>query len=310
MYTVAISGSLAYDHIMDFPDLFRNHFLPDKLHNINVSFNIRDHAEHFGGTAGNIAYTLALLEEKAGIIATAGNDFSRYAEHLRAAGLDLESVHIVEDLATSFAYILTDRADNQISAFYPGAGARPYAADLPACTIAILAPGSLEDMRAFPEIFRKLQLPFFFDPGQAIPALSSDELRNGIEGAEAVFTNDYEFTLLCQRTGWNEADILNHAKTCVITMGAEGTRLLLRNGGFKIAGVPTDKLVDPTGAGDAFRAGYAKGYLAKLPAEQCIRLGSAAAVYAVESVGTQAHRFTMTEFRQRFESAYSEKCPV
>ncbi len=310
MASILVTGSLAYDHIMDFPDLFRNHFLPGNLHNINVSFNVKQHEEHFGGTGGNIAYTLALLGEKPAVVATAGNDFDKYAAHLQASGVDISMIHRSNDLATSFAYILTDQNDNQIAAFYPGAGAVPYNAPLPEARLAIIAPGCLDDMHLFPDVFKAQKTPFFFDPGQVIGALPVEDLRQGIENADVVFANDYEYNLICARTGWSPEEILNHSKTFAVTMGAEGTRLLSRDGGFRVPGLKVDDVLDPTGAGDAYRAGYAKGYIAGLGSDACIKLGSCAASYAIQCVGTQNHKFTMDEFRQRYEKGYSEKCPV
>ena len=310
MNSILVSGSLAYDHIMNFPDLFKNHFLPEKLHNINVSFNVGQHAQYFGGTAGNIAYTLALLGEKPAIIATAGNDFNTYEQHLIAAGVDLSLVKYDQNNPCSFAYILTDQADNQITAFYPGAGGNRYAGILPQAKLALVSPSCPPDMEAFPEIFKKQNTPVFFDPGQVIPALSRKGLQSGITNADVVFANDYEFSAMCNTTGWSEADMLEHGKTFVVTLGGQGTRVLSQNGGYKIPAVLVENPVDPTGAGDAYRAGYAKGFIAGLAVELCVKLGSCAAAYAVETLGTQNHHFTMQEFRARYQSAYSEKCPV
>lgn len=312
MAKVLVSGSLAYDHIMDFPDLFRNHFMPEKLHNINVSFNVNEHQEHFGGCAGNIAYTLALLKEEPAIIATAGKDFDRYLAHLKEVGIDTASIHIDPSRDTSFAYIVTDRGDNQIAAFHPGAGAKSYGDRVPFewAKLAVISPGCLEDMHMLPEIYRANKIPFFFDPGQVIVALSSDDLKNGIEGAEVVFGNDYELAMIAQKTGWQEADILKHAKTLVITLGEGGSRVITPNVEIKVAAASAKELRDPTGAGDAFRAGYAKGFLAGLPPEQCAKIASTAAVYDVEAVGTQDHTFTMGEFRRRYEETYHEPCPI
>ncbi len=312
MSKVLVSGSLAYDHIMAFPDLFRNHFMPEKLHNISVSFNVSEHREHFGGTAGNIAYTLALLGEKPTIIATAGKDFDRYAAHLKKVGIDTSSIHIDASRETSFAYIMTDRSDSQITAFYLGAGAKNYGDQVPfeQTTVAIVAPGCLEDVHALPEIYRTNKIPFFFDPGQVIPALSGDDLKNGITSAEVVFCNDYELAMITQKTGWQESDIVQHAKTLVVTLGADGSRILTSSGEIKVGAVPAREVLDPTGAGDAFRAGYAKGFLASLPPETCARIASTAAVYAVEIMGTQDHTFSMDEFKKRYEAAYSESFPI
>ena len=312
MSKILVSGSLAYDHIMDFPDLFRNHFMPDKLHNINVSFNITEHHEHFGGTAGNIAYTLALLGEEPCIIATVGNDFDRYAEHLKKSNVDTSSIHIDTSRETSFAYVVTDRGDNQIAAFHPGAGGKSYGDKVPFewAKLAIIAPGCLEDMHALPEIYRENKIPFFFDPGQVIVMLSSDDLKNGIEGAEVVFGNDYELAMIMQKTGWQEADILKHAKTLVVTLGEEGSRVITPNVEIRVNAVHAKENRDPTGAGDAYRSGYAKGFLAGLPPEKCAKLASVSAVYDVETVGTQDHHFTINEFKKRYEEAYSEPFPI
>jgi len=312
MSKVLVSGSLAYDHIMDFPDFFRNHFMPEKLHNINVSFNVSDHKERFGGTAGNIAFTLALLSEEATILSTAGRDFERYAEHLKSVGIDTASIHIDESRETSFAYVVTDRGDNQIAAFNPGAGAKSYRDRVPFewAKLAIIAPGCLEDMHAFPDIYRENKIPFFFDPGQVIAALSGDDLKNGIQGADVVFGNDYELTMIAQKTGWQEEDILEHAKTLVVTLGSEGSRVLTKNVELRVKAAKALENRDPTGAGDAYRAGYAKGYLAGLLPEVCAKMGSTSAVFAVESVGTQEHRFTMDEFKKRYEDTYSETLPI
>jgi adenosine kinase len=310
MHSVLVSGSVAYDHIMDFPGEFKDNFLPDKLHNINISFYIPGHQEHFGGTAGNIAYNLALLGEKATIVSTAGNDFARYRTHLEKMGVDLSLLQTGEDLPSAFAYILTDKKDNQISAFYPGANAKAYVSELPHARLAIMAPGNLGDMHAFPALHKKQGTPYFFDPGQVTPALPIEDLKSGIENSEVVFANDYEFSLICTRTGWDATEMLEHGKTFIITLGADGTRVLNASGGFRVPAIPDVSVVDPTGAGDAYRAGYAKGYLLGLSTEQCVQLGSCAAAYTVEAVGTQTHTYTLAEFRSRFSEAYKENCPM
>jgi adenosine kinase len=307
MSKILVSGSLAYDHIMDFPGLFKDSFMPDKLHNINVSFNIADHAEHFGGCAGNVAFSLAMLGEKPAIIGTVGNDFDRYAKHLQEAGIDTSSIHIDQDAVTSFAYVMTDKADNQIAAFHPGAGAIAYGEPaMEKDTLAIIGPGCLADMRAFPDVFRGNGVRFLFDPGQSINALSADDLRNGITNAEVVFTNDYEFALISSKTGWSEKDAVNEAKTLIITLGAEGTRIITKDGEEKVAAAPSDKVLDPTGAGDAYRAGYIKGMIAGLPSTVCAKLGSVVAAFAIESVGTQEHTFTLEDVKTRYQKSYNE----
>ena len=307
MSSILVSGSLAYDHIMNMPGLFKDYFLPDKLHNINVSFFVPDHAEHFGGTAGNIAYSLALLGEEPSIIATAGNDFEWYRTHLESVGLSTESIHIAKDQPTAFAYIVADTKNNQIAAFHPGAGGVPYGEWKPAQgSLAIIAPGCLDDMRAFPELYHGNGVSFCFDPGQVIPSLTADELRNSMTGAEVVFCNDYEFSLITTQTGWAEADVLKAAKALVITLGAEGSRVITREGETLVKAVSVREVKDPTGAGDAFRAGYMKGMTKGFAPAKCAQLGSTVAAYAVEHIGTQSHTFTIPDVKERHEAAYGE----
>lgn len=308
MSKILVSGSLAYDHIMDFPGLFKDHFLADKLHNINVSFNVPDHTEHFGGTAGNIAYNLMLLGEVPTVLATAGHDFSLYKTYLHEIGIETDNVAVIENAQTSFAYIITDENDNQIAAFHPGAGSVPYALDVPAGPddIAIISAGCIDDMRNFPDIFRGNGTRFLFDPAQSLNMLTADEVRNGIMDAYTVFGNDYELEMIRVKTGWGEKEILDVAKTLVVTLGAEGSRIITKEGETRIAAVQTKTPKDPTGAGDAYRAGYIKGMrMGKNPAE-CAKLGSTVAVYAVEHVGTQKHTFTLVDLKERYETAYGE----
>lgn len=307
MSQIYISGSLAYDHIMNMPGLFKDYFLADKLHNINVSFFVPDHAEHFGGTGGNIAYSLAHLDEKPSIIATAGNDFDRYKQHLTGAGIDAASIHIDAGKPTAFAYIVTDTSDNQIAAFHPGANGTSYGEWKPeGGSIAIIAPGCLDDMRAFPTLYRASGVRFCFDPGQVIPSLSGDELRDGMTDAEAVFCNDYEFSLIQKATGWDEAEVVKHAKTLIITLGGEGSRVISTNGETQVQAAKVNEAKDPTGAGDAYRAGYLKGVQLGWAPEKCAQLGSIVAAYCVEKAGTQGHSFTKEELVARYQGAYGE----
>lgn len=307
MSSIYVSGSLAYDHIMDMPGLFKDYFVPDKLHNINVSFFVPDHAEHFGGTAGNIAYNLALLGEKPSIIATAGNDFDWYKKHLEASGIDVSSIHISNDKPTAFAYIMTDKADNQIAAFHPGANGIPYGDWKPAGdSLAIIAPGCLDDMRVFPELYHGNGVRYCFDPGQVIPSLTADELRNGMNGAQAVFCNDYEFSQIKTATGWDEAEVVKHAKVLIITLGGEGARVITKDSETRVKAVKVNDVKDPTGAGDAYRAGYIKGLQLGWAPAKCAQFASTVAAYCVEKVGTQDHSFTKEELGARYQDTYGE----
>src|SRR3989344_6605534 len=310
MNRILVSGSLAYDRIMDFPGKFRDHFLPDKLHSISVGFSVSTPVEQFGGTAGNIAYTLSLLEEHPEIISSVGSGFAPFREHLLKCSIDLESVQTIEDIPTASAYTITDEDDNQISAFSGEACEKPYTKliDTKRYAHAIVSPGCIEDMVAIPRLCRESGVPFFYDPGQRIPALSKEQLELGVMGAEAVFANDYEINLIEKKTGLDEKGLLTRTKALVITYGIEGSRIVTNEGEKQVAATRVEHPIDPTCAGDAYRAGFLKGALTSLPLEVCGFLGSVAAAYAVEKYGTQKHSFTLPEFRARFEAAYGTKC--
>lgn len=307
MSHIFLSGSIAFDHIMDLPGLFKDYFLPEKLHNINISFVAPDHVEHFGGTAANVAYSLALLGEKAQIIATVGNDFERYQKHLQSAGISTETIHVDAEKKTAFAYIVTDRGDNQIAAFHPGASAVPYGDVKPGeGAIALISAGCLDDMRSLPDVYRGYGTRFLFDPGQCISALTADDLRNGMTDAAVVFVNDYELELIKIATSWAESDILKVAETLVVTLGGQGSRVLTKDGETRVQAVSAKEVVDPTGAGDAYRAGYLKGMMFGWAPPKCAQLGSAVAAYCVEQSGTQTHTFSITEIQERFATTYGE----
>ena len=309
MSHVVVSGSIAYDRIMDFDGLFSEHFVPEKLHTINLSFQIQKLSVGFGGTAANIAYNLALLGVPSDIIATAGEDFSKYHSHLLLSGISPTTIRLLEGEMTSSAYIFTDKADNQIAAFHMGAGAHEY--DTPVETdsrdIAIVAPGNIPDMKILPELYRKRGFPYLYDPAQSIPALSGDDLRAGMTGAKILFGSDYEFGLMAQKTGWIENAMLQYVPTLVITLGAEGSRIVTREGETRVKAAAAKSAADPTGAGDAYRAGFIKGILSGFPLEACGKLASTVAAYAVEAYSTQTHTFTPEELGERYKSAYGEK---
>lgn len=308
MLRVLVSGSIAYDRIMDFPGLFAEHFMPEKLHAINLSFLVERLSVQYGGTAGNIAYNLALLGEQADIIATAGKDFGSYRSHLLLSGVEADSVRVDESDMTSSAYVLTDKADNQIAAFHPGAGGKAY--DTPVATersaLAIIAPGCIADMKALPAHYRRQNLKFIYDPGQALTALNGEDLKDGINGASVLFGSDYEYELFKQKTSLSEAQILAQVPTIVVTYGAQGSDIVTKEGKQHVGACPAQALVDPTGAGDAFRAGFIKGMLLSAPYTTCAKIGSVAAVYVVEQYGTQTHRYTPEEFAHRFQKTYGE----
>ncbi len=308
MSRVLVSGSLAYDRIMNFAGLFREHFLADKLHNINVSFAVDTFSENFGGTAGNIAYNLALLGEPSTIIAHGGSDFERYANRLRSLQIDPASIHIDAEKPTSSAFIMTDQADNQIAAFSLGAGGNTYSPlpETKGFTCAIIGAGSAPDMQALPKHYRATGVQYFYDPGQQLPVLSGDDLRDGISGAAALYGNDYEINLIMQKTGWSETEIVEHAQMLVVTLGEKGSRIITTEKEVTVPAVSVANVVDPTGAGDAYRAGFIRGFLAGLSPDVCAKVASTVAAYAVETYGTQNHTFTEAHVKERYQKAYGE----
>ncbi|OLN28654.1 carbohydrate kinase, PfkB family [Desulfovibrio sp. DV] len=305
---ILVSGSLAYDRIMSFPGSFADHILPDKIHILNVCFLVEGLEEKFGGTAGNIAYCLRLLGETPTIVATAGKDFAAYEAWLRHCGLSLDGIRRVNSEFTAGAYITTDKSDNQITGFNPGAMKHraEYPVDDcdPADTFAVLAPGNLEDMQDFTRRYKAKGIPCMVDPGQNIPAFSGDQLTEMLTGATYLISNDYELQMIQNATGLTQAEIVARAGSVITTLGENGS--VIRQGASEIVipPCPVADVKDPTGAGDAFRAGFIKGLsLGKTPAEAA-RLGSVSAAYAVEKHGTQEHQFTWQEFSDRYAAAF------
>jgi adenosine kinase len=303
---ILVSGSLAYDRIMDFPGSFADHILPDKIHVLNVSFTVNGLREKFGGTAGNIAYALALLSEEPIILATIGCDYGRYFEWLKTNKIDTGSITIVEEEFTAGAYITTDKSDNQITGFNPGAMKcqAPYDFDTVDAknSIAIVAPGNVDDMAGFPKIYRQKGIRFIFDPGQSLPMWDGVVLANAIDGAEILITNDYELDLVVKMTGLSVDELLKKTKTIISTRGEEGSRIYTQDEEIEVCAIKAKQVNDPTGAGDAYRAGLIKGLIDGKDIEQCAIMGSACASFAVENYGTQEYSFSMAEFRERLAS--------
>ncbi len=306
--SIYISGSLAYDRIMNFPDKFTNHILPDKLHILNVCFLVDNLEERFGGTAGNIAYSLALLDEKSTVLGAAGNDFERYQKWLQKHGISQDGIKLVQDAPTASAYITTDYADNQITAFNPGAMNVPTSGSNSHFdahkSLAIVSPGNLEDMQKYPEIYREKNIPFIFDPGQNIPAFSGAQLKKMIQGSRILVANDYELSLIMESTGLDKAGLLELTSAIITTLGEEGSIVTDGSQEEKIPAVKVKDPQDPTGCGDAFRAGLIKGMRMNKDLMQAAKIGSTCASFCVQHKGTQEHRFTGDQFWERFASAY------
>jgi len=307
---IFISGSLAYDRIMDFPDSFANHILPDKLHILNVCFLVNGLEEKFGGTAGNIAYSLSMLGEKATVLAAVGNDFDRYKQWMQDKGISVEGLRFVSNLPTASAYITTDQADNQITAFNPGAMAYTTSDQVSgisgADSLAIVSPGNLEDMQEYPRMYRERGIPYIFDPGQNIPAFSGDQLKDMIRGSKVLVANDYELTLISKATELDKDGLLQLTETIVTTLGEHGARISRNDGQeVEIPAVRVDTPIDPTGAGDAFRSGFIKGLCLGKDYPEAAKIGATCASYCVEQYGTQEHNFSQDDFWKRYSAHFA-----
>jgi adenosine kinase len=307
---IVVSGSLAYDRIMVFPGHFADHILPEKIHVLNVCFQVDGMRERFGGTAGNIAYALTLMGERPSISATIGHDYHRYFEWLTGNGISTAGIRIIEDEFTAGAYITTDKADNQITGFNPGAMKYPASMDFdglnPADTIVIVAPGNLEDMVGYPSACKDEGIDYIFDPGQSLPMWGASELTRSIEGCRILISNDYELDLIMSKTGLTRRDLLNRAGAIITTFGELGSRVSTLDREIRVSAVTPRKVVDPTGAGDAYRGGLISGLVRGEDIEQCARMGSVCASFAVECCGTQDYTFSREEFNERLDGCHCQ----
>lgn len=305
---IFVSGSLAYDRIMDFPGKFEDHILPDKIHILNVCFTVNGLQEKFGGTAGNIAYSLALLGEKPVILASAGKDFDRYEAWLTKHQLSLLGVRRMEEELTPGAYITTDQSDNQITGFNPGAMKYPSLYEFdgtePPNALAIVAPGNLEDMLTYCRIYKERKIYHIFDPGQSIPSFSGEQLTKMLTGSNILISNDYELEMIRKATGLAKADILQRVSTIITTLGENGSVVCTGDKEVKVPAARVSRVMDPTGAGDAYRAGLIKGLANGKSLTEAAKMGATCATYAVEKHGTQEHFFSMEEFVARYEANF------
>jgi adenosine kinase len=302
------SGSLAYDRIMVFPGKFSDHILPDKIHVMNVCFMVNGVIERFGGTAGNIAYNLALMGERPIILASVGKDFGMYREWLETLGLPFIGIREIPNELTAGAYITTDQSDNQITAFSPGAMNYPSGYTFESVgkgeAIGIISPGNLEDMVAYSRRYKEKSIPYIFDPGQATTALTAEQLTEMITGSELFISNDYELELIKNTTHMNVSAIIERTSAMITTLGEKGSVLVTQDATEEIPPVPPAAVVDPTGAGDAYRSGLIKGMILEKDLATSARMGSTSASFAIEFRGTQEHRFDLDTFWERFKKAF------
>ncbi|MBP9154407.1 MAG: carbohydrate kinase family protein [Xanthomonadales bacterium] len=302
-----ICGSLAFDTIMVFPDQFKNHILPDKVHILNVSFLVPRMRREFGGCAGNIAYNLKLLGGEPIPMATVGQDFGAYREHFEACEITLKHVKEIEDLYTAQAFITTDLDDNQITAFHPGAMMRSYenhVRDVAGVKFGIVGPDGYEAMLQNSKEFAELGIPFIFDPGQAMPLFNGKELSQMIEQATYVTVNDYESSLLQERTGWNEKEIASRVEAYIITRGPKGSEVHDKSGMALIPAATAMRVVDPTGCGDAYRAGLIFGLMKGMDMATAGRIASLMGAIKIEHLGPQNQRFDYAQFADQFRQQF------
>lgn len=300
---IIITGSLAYDRIMDFPGKFADHILPDKIHVLNVSFHVNSMVEKLGGTAGNIAYALKLLGQTPTIAAAIGRDYHRYFEWLDKNNISHDDIMVIEDEFTASAYITTDQSDNQITGFHPGAMKYPTSFGLgslaPETSLLVVAAGNLEDMSRYSLDCRAKGIDYIFDPGQSLPMWQGADLIRCIDGARVLITNDYELDLIMSCTGTDKAALLEKTGAIITTLGENGSRIQTAREEIIIPPARPRTVKDPTGAGDAYRAGLIKGMVEGKEWAQCGLLGSVSASFAVECYGTQEYCFSPGEFEER-----------
>jgi len=315
-----VCGSVAYDTILVFPDRFKSHLLPDKLHMLNVSFLVPEMRREFGGCAANIVYGLKLLGDEGLAMATAGHDFAPYRERMLSKGISVDYIKVVDDTFTAQAFITTDLDDNQITAFHPGAMQHAHlnkVTDVAAqgavgsrgafdVALGIVAPDGRQAMIEHAAQFKEAKIPFIFDPGQGLPMFGGEELALFIDQATWVAVNDYEWQMLQQKTGLTAAQVAAKVDALIVTRGAEGSTIYTKERTWTVPAVKPRAVVDPTGCGDAYRAGLIHGLLRGLDWEITGRIASLMGSMKIESRGPQNHDFTKAEFDRRYQDHFGQ----
>jgi adenosine kinase len=306
-----VTGSIAFDYLMLFPGRFTEHLIADQLHNVSLSFLVDSLKRQRGGIAPNIAYTLALLGDRPMIMATAGQDFSEYRAWLEEKGVDTSAIIEIENEYCASFFATTDQEQNQIASFYTGAMAHAakltfaeHAAD---AGLVIISPNDPAAMRAYAAECKALKIPYIYDPSQQTIRLSAEELCQGIEGAALVAVNQYEYHMIEEKTGVDEDGILQRAGGLLMTRGKEGSSIFVNGERYDIPVIPPQAIVEPTGVGDAFRAGVMRGMQLGLPWPVIGRMGALAATYVLEHFGTQNHAFSRAEFVTRYRQHFDDE---
>jgi adenosine kinase len=304
---------VAYDTILVFQDRFKSHIMPDRLHILNVSFLVPEMRREYGGCAANIAYGLKLLGDRGVPMAAVGHDFAPYRDRLQALGVPVDYIAVIPDLFTAQAYITTDLDDNQITAFHPGAMQEAHrnrvgdvAVDI---ALGIVAPDGRQAMIEHAAQFAAAEIPFIFDPGQGLPMFDADELKTFLAQATWVAVNDYEWGMLRQKTGLSAADVTHLVDALIVTRAGEGSAIYTQERTIEVPCAKPLAVVDPTGCGDAYRAGLIHGLLKGLDWETTGRVAALMGAIKIESRGPQNHRFTRSEFAQRFHDSFGDMQP-
>lgn len=308
---IVLTGSIAFDYLMTFPGYFRDHIIPDKLDRLSLSFLVETLDRRPGGIAANVAYTLALLGERPQVMATVGQDFEEYRSFLEGVGVDTSGIVTIPDMFTASFFVNTDLSNAQIASFFTGAMAR--AADLhfaaldPKPDLAMISANDPGAMASYASECHQMGLPYMYDPSQQVVRLEAPALLQGLTGCRGLFVNDYEFSLIEEKTGLDLPGLMAKAEMIVITRGEAGADLHAPDGTVHVPAVTPDKIIDPTGVGDAFRGGFLKGHMHGLTLERCGQMGALAATYCLENKGPQGHQYTLPDFVTRFRQSFDDQ---
>ena len=309
--SIVLTGSIAFDYLMQFPGRFSEHILADKLETISLSFLVESLIQRPGGIATNTAYNLALLGERPRVMGTVGKDFNEHRKWLEEQGVDTSAIKTVEDVLTASFFVTTDEVNAQIASFYTGAMAQASELKIldlkPAAEVVMISPNDPLAMAQYVQECIQGGISYYYDPSQQIIRIEPETLQHGIQNCTALFANDYEICLIEERTGWKLDEIIPKISVCIITRGNAGADIYQGSEEWHIPVVKPERICDPTGVGDAFRGGFLKGYLNGMSLECCGRMGAIAATYCLESEVPQGHAYDLSEFIVRFRENFNDQ---